>query len=205
MALFSSSSNKTKQIELQNIIFGTNEKKLMVSPEFLTEMTKHYITKRMKSINHMMESIIATKSPRSFFTYYDSILENLDELIVLEKYHSFKSPIPSEFKKGIESKRERYTESMINRAWKEANIKANYDPKAEQKRSPEDFADILDEMLEYKDRYTSALTELVNKFYKSVYEHGINDFPQDKPVEEPVIEEVPEEFTEMEFNELPEE
>ena len=30
MALFSGGANKAKQVELQNIIFGTNEKKLMV-------------------------------------------------------------------------------------------------------------------------------------------------------------------------------
>ena len=58
--------DKKKQIELQNLIFGTNEKKLMVSPEFLSEMTKRYISKKMKSINQNMEGIAATKKSEEF-------------------------------------------------------------------------------------------------------------------------------------------
>ena len=51
MGLFSPNQSKLKQIELQNIIFGTEEKKLMVSQEFLDDMTKAYVTKRMKNVN----------------------------------------------------------------------------------------------------------------------------------------------------------
>ena len=96
--------DKKKQIELQNIIFGTNEKKLMVSPEFLTEMTKHYISKRMKTINQTMEGIAATKNLQSFFNYFDTIFEALDELIVLQDYHTFKEPVPSVVKKTLLAK-----------------------------------------------------------------------------------------------------
>ncbi|MDE6708979.1 MAG: hypothetical protein K2J76_00650, partial [Oscillospiraceae bacterium] len=73
MGLFSPNQAKLKQIELQNIIFGTEEKKLMVSPEFLEEMTKAYVTKRMKNVNKMSEYIVATKSPRKFFMAYDAL------------------------------------------------------------------------------------------------------------------------------------
>lgn len=125
MALFSGGANKAKQVELQNIIFGTNEKKLMVSNEFLDEMTKVYISKRMKSINNAMSSVSTTKSPRTFFGCLDSIHDSLKELIALEKYYSFKKPVPTEFKKNLEAKKDKYVLAMINRAWKNANTKAD--------------------------------------------------------------------------------
>ena len=43
--------SKNEKIQLQNILFGTTEKKLMVSNEFLNSMTIKYVSKRMKLIN----------------------------------------------------------------------------------------------------------------------------------------------------------
>lgn len=183
MALFSGNSGKAKQIELQNIIFGTNEKKLMVSNEFLDEMTKVYISKRMKSINTATTSISTTKSPKAFFGYFDSIQSTLEELIALEKYYSFKKPVPSEFKKNLESKKDKYILAMLNRAWKHTNNKANYDPTAGIPRSPEQFGPILDEMIEFRDQYTDAIFGHVDRFYTSVYEHSI-DYVEPEPEEE---------------------
>lgn len=184
MALFSGGANKSKQVELQNIIFGTNEKKLMVSNEFLDEMTKVYISKRMKSINNAMSSVSTTKSPRTFFGCLDSIHDSLKELIVLEKYYSFKKPVPTEFKKNLEAKKDKYVLAMINRAWKNANTKANYDPTAGVPRSPEQFGPILDEMIEFRDQYTEATFGHIDRFYTSVYEHNIDYVPEPEPEEE---------------------
>ena len=183
MALFSGNSNKAKQVELQNIIFGTNEKKLMVSNEFLDEMTKVYISKRMKSINAATTSISTTKSPRAFFGYFDSIQSNLEELIALEKYYQFKKPVPSEFKKNLEEKKDKYILAMLNRAWKHTNNRANYDPTSGLPRSPEQFGPILDEMVEFRDQYTDAIFGHVDRFYTSVYEHSI-DYVEPEPEEE---------------------
>lgn len=180
MALFSGNANKQKQVELQNIIFGTNEKKLMVSNEFLDEMTKVYISKRMKTINHATTCISTTKSPKSFFGYVDSIQSALEELIVLEKYYPFKKPVPSEFKKNLEAKMDKYILAMLNRAWKQTNNKANYDPTAGIPRSPEQFGPILDEMIEFRDKYTDAIFGHVDRFYTSVYEHSI-DYVEPEP------------------------
>lgn len=185
MALFSGNANKLKQIELQNIIFGTDEKKLMVSNEFLDEMTKVYISKRMKVINRAMENISATKSPRAFFGSIDSIQDSLKELIVLEKYYSFKKPVPTEFKKNLEEKKDKYILAMLNRAWKNANNKANYDPTLGIPRSPEQFGPILQEMVEFRDQYTEAIFGHVERFYTSVYEHSIDYVePEPEPEEE---------------------
>lgn len=194
--------DKKKQIELQNILFGSNEKKLMVSPEFLEEMTKRYISKRMKSINQNMEGIAATKSPKNFFSYLDSIFQALDELIVLQNYHTFKEPIPSVVKNALIAKKGRYIIAMFNRVWKEANLKAKYDARTEQPRRVEDFGPILDELLTYMDQYTPDSIEILNKFYSSVYGHNIGEEPpvveeEEIPTDDMLLEE--DEFVEEEF------
>lgn len=190
MGLFSPNQNKLKQIELQNIIFGTEEKKLMVSPEFLDEMTKAYVTKRMKNVNKMSEFIVATKSPRKFFTAYDSLIKDIDELINLEKYYTFKKPVPTEFKREINDKIARYTENMINRAWKDANKQNKFQPDG--KREPVLYGPFLDEMLEFRDRYSPLQLDLIDSFYQSVYD--------DSFLNPKVVEEVPEEENEAAEN-----
>lgn len=174
--------DKKKQIDLQNLIFGTNERKLMVSPEFLAEMTKRYISKRMKGINQNMEGIAATKSPKNFFSYLDKIFESLDELIALQNYHTFKEPIPSVVKNALIAKKGRYIVAMFNRVWKEANMKARYDARSDEPRRVEDFGPVLDELMVYMDQYTPDSIEVLNKFYSSVYGHNIGE-------EAPVAEE----------------
>ncbi len=193
--------DKKKQIELQNIIFGTNEKKLMVSPEFLTEMTKHYISKRMKTINQTMEGIAATKNLQSFFNYFDTIFEALDELIVLQDYHTFKEPVPSVVKKTLLAKKGRYIIALLNRIWKDANLKAKYDARSEIPRKVEDFAPVLDEMLLYMEQYTPDSIDVLNKFYSSVYGYNIGEEPVIDETDMPTDEFVPsgDEFVEEEF------
>lgn len=191
MGLFSPNPSKLKQIELQNIIFGTEEKKLMVSPEFLDDMTKAYVTKRMKNVNKMSEFIVATKSPRKFFTAYDSLMKDIDELIVLEKYYAFKKPVPTEFKTEIDSKMPRYTENMINRAWKDANKQNKFKP--DEKREPILYAPYLDEMLAYRDRYSPILLDLIDRFYQTVYDDSfLNPKAEEKIPEEELTAEAAE-------------
>lgn len=199
MGLFSPNPSKLKQIELQNIIFGTEEKKLMVSPEFLDDMTKAYVTKRMKNVNKMSEFIVATKSPRKFFTAYDSLMKDIDELIVLEKYYAFKKPVPTEFKTEIDSKMPRYTENMINRAWKDANKQNKFKP--DEKREPILYAPYLDEMLAYRDRYSPILLDLIDRFYQTVYD---DSFLNPKAEEEIPEEELTAEAAAEESAETPE-
>lgn len=170
MGLFSTSPHKLKQIELQNIIFGTEEKKLMVSPEFLDNMSKAYVTKRMKTVNKMVENIALTKSPKRFFKSYDSAIENLDELIRIENLYTFKKPVPSEFKKSLEEKKDYYIESLIKRIWKAINQKSGI--KAGEKKDPEIFGPVLAEILQYRERYNDVMLDLIDSFYKSVYDQS---------------------------------
>lgn len=172
MGLFAPNPTQQRQIDLQNVIFGTDEKKLMVSQNFLNDMAKNYVSKRMKNINKMSENIAATKSPRKFFTCYDSMMNDLDELIRLEREHLyvFKKPTPTEYKKLIKSKKDRYTENMINRAWKEANQRNYF--QAGDKRDPAKYGPFLTEILEFQDRYSRVVLDLVDTFYISVYDES---------------------------------
>ena len=188
MGLFSPNQSKLKQIELQNIIFGTEEKKLMVSQEFLDDMTKAYVTKRMKNINKMSEFIVATKSPKKFFTAYDALTKDIDELINLEKYYTFKKPVPTEFKREIDDKLPRYTENMINRAWKEANKQNKF--QQGDKREPSLYGPYLNEMLEFQDRYSPIVLDLIDGFYQSVYDDSfLNPKVEEEVPEEELTEE----------------
>ncbi|MCH5192381.1 MAG: hypothetical protein J1F11_00360 [Oscillospiraceae bacterium] len=170
MGLFGTNPQKMKQIELQNIIFGTEEKKLMVSPEFLDNMSKAYVTKRMKAVNNMAETLVRTKSPSRFFKCYDSVMSNLDELINIEKLYNFKKPVPSEFKKTIEENKDHYIECMIKRLWKAVNQKST--AKAGEKKDLQLFGPVLTEILEYRDKYNDVMLDLIDQFYESVYEHS---------------------------------
>ena len=167
MGLFSPNPAKQKKIELQNILFDTNEKKLMCSNEFLNDMTTNYVSKRMKNINKMTSGIVTTKNPNNFYSYCETIDHDLEELIRIEKYHSFKDPIPSEFKKLLEAKMGQYTEAMIKRTWRDISQKIGLD--SEGKRDPRYYGPVLDALLAHKEKYTPLQFELVDKFYKSVY------------------------------------
>ena len=185
MGLFGKNPHKMKQIELQNIIFGTaDEKKLMVSPEFLDNMSKAYVSKRMKKVNKMVETLAMTKSPRRFFKAYDSIMTNLEELISIEKLYTFKKPVPSEFKKKVEEKKDHYIECMIKRVWKSINQKSGINPG--DKKDPQIFGPVLAEMLEYRERYNDVMLDLIDSFYKSVYEQSFRiQIEDDKTVHVP--------------------
>lgn len=194
MGLFAPNANKAKQIELQNTIFGTSEKKLMVSQDFLNDMTKNYVSKRMKNVNKAAEVVAATKSPRKFFLCYDSMMKDLDELINLEKLHTFKKPTPTEFKRRIAMRKDRYTENMVNRAWKEANQRNNF--QAGEKRDKERYGPFLNEMLEFQDRYSAVVLDLIDTFYTSVYDESFRKPHEEELSVQGVLEEIAEEFTE---------
>ena len=188
MGLFSPNPAKQKKIELQNILFDTNEKKLMCSNEFLNDMTTNYVSKRMKNINKMTDGLVTTKNPHHFYSYCETIDHDLEELIRLEKYHNFKQPIPSEFKKILASKMDKYTEAMIKRTWRDISQKIGLD--AEGKRDPRYYGPILEVLLEYKDKYSRLQLELVDKFYKSVYGISFTEVPEPEP--EPEVPETEE-------------
>ena len=189
MGFFSPNPAKQKQIELQNILFNTNEKKLMVTPEFLHNMAVNYASKRMKTVNKMNSGLVSTKTPRHFFAYYDIMMQNLDELILIEPYHEFKNPVPSVFKNMINEKMNKYIEAMINRTWKEANHKFGLG--LDGKRDPLLYGPVLDDILRFRDRYPEVLLEHIsNSFYKSVYGVSFLEMEERQAAAEAVTEDI---------------
>ncbi|MCL2053056.1 MAG: hypothetical protein FWG90_01255 [Oscillospiraceae bacterium] len=157
---------KEKNIKLQNTIFDMEERKLMVSPEFLNDAVLSYVSKRLNTINKHLANLSATKSPRVYFTYCDAMDSCLDELIKIEPYFKFKKPVPSEFKKLVLSKREHSTSSMMNRAWKSLLNRAVIIDGKPENTLP--FEDLLNEISVYKDRMTQVNLTAVDMYYNSI-------------------------------------
>lgn len=174
---------KAGKIELQNLLFGTTEKKQLVSNEFLNSMTIKYVSRRMKSINTCFESIANTKMPSRFFRYAEEIENSLDELIMLEPYYMFKDPVPTVYKKNFLLKKPELISKMLSRAWKFALQKhplkentENIDPKV---MAAYDI--VINEMLAHKDQLSEENIFLIDDFYIQV--HGESMYKED-PVED---------------------
>lgn len=170
---------KARKIELQNLLFGTTEKKLLVSNEFLNSMTIKYVSRRMKSINSCFENISNTKIPSRFFRYSDEIETCLEELIIIEPYYIFKEPSPSAYKKNYLLKKPELITKMLSKAWKFALQKhplkddiENIDPKV-----LAGYDAIINEMLSFKDQMTEDDLNLINSFYIQV--HGEEEIIED--------------------------
>lgn len=187
---------KNEKIQLQNILFGTSEKKLMVSNEFLNSMTVKYVSKRMKLINSYYENIHLTRSPSKFFRYSEEIEKMLDDLITIESYYTFKNPAPSIFKKSyLESKQELITK-MLNRAWRSIVQKhpiKNIEEIDEKVMVSYDM--VINEMLCYKEFLSEDDLTLVNNFYIQVHgeeeveeELELNDESEENIIDENLSE-----------------
>jgi hypothetical protein len=178
-------SKKPKQdkIALQNMLFGTEEKKLMVSDTFLNDMTVKYISRRMKVINSDYESIHTTKSAENFFKYCDEILARLDELITLEPFHTFKNPKPSIFKRNFENHKPAATTAMLHRIWKNAVQKYNA---SNEDGTPNDKAiaccdEAINTMLNYREFLSDEDMTVIDGFYKQIHGEELDmDAPADK-------------------------
>ncbi|MGN0608237.1 MAG: hypothetical protein ACI4J6_03475 [Oscillospiraceae bacterium] len=186
---------KQEKIALQNLLFGTSEKKLMVSDEFLNNMAAKYISKRMKTINANYESIHSTKIPEMFFKYCDEIESCLEELIVLEPYYSFKNPVPTVYKRSFLNHKPAALTAMLNRIWRNALQKYPLGkPENEiSERAMECYDEAINEMLKFQDRMTEDDLSLIDSFYKQV--HG-----EEELKEETAEGETPQESSENEEN-----
>lgn len=175
---------KQEKIALQNLLFGTSEKKLMVSDEFLNNMAAKYISKRMKTINSNYESIHSTKIPEMFFKYCDEIESCLEELIVLEPYYSFKNPVPTVYKRSFLSHKPAALTAMLNRIWRNALQKYPLGKPEDEisEKAMECYDEAINEMLKFQDRMTEDDLSLIDSFYKQV--HGEEPEPLEKETAE---------------------
>jgi hypothetical protein len=174
-----SAQDKSKNIALQNLIFGTEERKLMVSPEFLNQAIAGYVSRRLNAVNKNLANLSATKSPKAYFAYCDIIDKCLDELKRIEAYYKFKKPVPSEFHELLLSKREHSISTMINRAWKALLTKATITDGVPDNTEP--FEALLNDIMLYEDRLSP-----VNQTAVEMYFHSIRGFEAQELYEEAI-------------------
>lgn len=135
----------------------------------------------------MTNGLVTTKNPKNFFTYCDVIDHDVEELIKIEKYHTFKEPVPSEFKKQLAAKMDKYITSMINRTWRDVCQKIGLN--ADGKRDPRFYGPVLEELLNYKDKYSKSQLDLIDKFYISVFDESFRTIKEEPEVQEPEVQE----------------
>lgn len=179
--------DKQTKVELQNFLFGTSEKKLMVSDDFLNGMTVKYISKRMKIINAAFSNLHATRSAVFFFKNTAEIEKYIEDLIILEKYYPFKNPVPSIYKRNYLAHKPAAITGMINRVWKTALQKYPLN----EDTAPEDISpaalnfydQVINELLTQKDSYSENDMEMINSFYIRV--HGEQADEEVTPLDPP--------------------
>ncbi|MBQ8568774.1 MAG: hypothetical protein IJ446_06125 [Oscillospiraceae bacterium] len=176
MGLFGNKGS-ANDIALQNIVLGINEKKLEVSPEFLDDMTKLYISKRMKVINENVSAFESLKNVSIFYTKFDATLKLLDELIEIEKYHRYNSPTPSEYKQQLEDKKTSFINKIITRKWRNGGYAGN-DPE-----NNESVKKFFDEYRKLYDVLPEDSITIVNDLHREIYGYGLMEEPP-APAEE---------------------
>lgn len=110
--------NKKKLVELQNYLFGTQEKKLQVSIGFLDKMLSNYVYKRMRLVNTNIERTYKTNSPEIFFGSFNNAILLLNELENMQQYFSFNYPYPEVYKKSLIDSKASSVNDLIERSWK---------------------------------------------------------------------------------------
>lgn len=170
---------KPEKVELQNYLFGTAEKKLMVSDDFLNEMTIKYISKRMKIINTAFSNLHTTRSAVFFFKNTAEIEKLIEDLIILEKYYPFKNPVPSIYKRNYLAHKPAAITGMINRITKSAfqkfPLKENTPPEEIDPKAMAFYDDIISEMISQKDNYSEQDMEMINSFYIRIHGEQVEE------------------------------
>ncbi len=172
---------KENKIALQNIIFKTSERKLMVSDKFLCDMTKKYISKHIKEINSLTSYMQTTKFPDRFFKFSFKIQENLEQLIIIEPYFIFTKPVPSAFKKDFLTKLPDSISHFISKNWK---IITTRHPLSEN-MSPEQllpYDTFIEGMLHYRDELSLNDIILIEGYYKVIHGISYEDAHTTKPI-----------------------
>lgn len=176
---------KTEKVELQNFLFGTTEKKLMVSDDFLNEMTIKYISKRMKIINTAFSNLHTTRSAAFFFRNTAEIEKLIEDLIILEKYYPFKNPVPSIYKRNYLAHKPAAITGMINRIMKSAfqkfPLKENTPTEEIDPKAMAYYDDVISELITQKENFSEQDMEMINSFYIRV--HGEQTEEPEEPIE----------------------
>lgn len=198
MGIFGMDAKKKNDlIMLQNIVLNIDEKKLQVSQEFLDKMTKIYISRYMKVINEHVSELGKVSSIAYLFKRYDLALSNLDELIKIEHLYRFNKPIPSEYKKQIESGINEFVNSYIYRTWRKISPahSVNVNEEAQKKK----YRSFFDSFLPYEERLPASSKEILANLREDVLPL---DAAVDKITSEEASDFVPMEFENIDPSEL---
>ncbi|MGN1415723.1 MAG: hypothetical protein ACI4XF_02700 [Oscillospiraceae bacterium] len=188
MGLFNRKGNADK-IQLQNIVLGINEKKLEVSEEFLQNMTKVYVSKRMKLINDTISGFEQLCRVSVYFKKIAYVNRLLDELIAIEPYYIFKYPGPSEYKRQLEENEDNYISQILNRSWKYIR----YDSSS-QTINPEVSAYFSDAKSVWE-KLPETSRNMLEELHNTVYGFGLFEDPDAKSEEEQSAEDETDELS----------
>lgn len=177
MGLFNKKGNSDK-VQLQNIVLGINEKKLEVSEEFLQNMTKVYVSKRMKLINDTISGFEQLCRVSVYFKKIAYVNRLLDELIAIEPYYIFKYPGPSEYRRQLEENDDNYINQILNRSWKYIRYDSN-----SQTINPEVSAYFSDAKAVW-DKLPDTSRTMLEELHSTVYGFGMFEDPDAKSEEE---------------------
>lgn len=202
MGLFDGDSKHKKSdlITLQNIVLDIEEKKLMVSEEFLDQMVKIYISKFMKKINNNICDISKVASLTVFFKKYDFVMSNLEELIKIEPLYRFNKPVPTDYKKQIEDNLPVFMNSYITKNWRKV-MPSTYESVKTDPKVDKRLKNFFETFIPFQNRLPEESKEYLEKLRESVYppeETPENVSLEEKPSEEAVSEFVPETFERIE-------
>jgi hypothetical protein len=168
-------SDKKTLIKLQNIMFGSNERQLMVSQQFLDDCVKKYLIKHLRAINTCMSNIKITKNPALFYSSIPPLIEHLDALIKIETYYEMARPIPSAFKKEFEENRNLYASNMIKRYVHEFKQHTPVPHTIQNALVRKYYQDSFDLLMNFKSEMSEEETALVDVFYSGLFKRNYTD------------------------------
>ncbi|MDR0974082.1 MAG: hypothetical protein LBL80_00070 [Ruminococcus sp.] len=198
-----SKEEKKRLIKLQNILFDSDERELMVTPQFMTDCAKKFIVKHLRAIRTCMTNIKITKDPGTFYSSIPPMLEHLDELIKIEPYYDMSRPTPTQFKKDFLANKEIYASNMIKRYVHE--MKQHIPAPGSLQFPPvrKYFQDSFDALMGYAEEMSTEERNLVDVFYSGIFKRNYKDPVPDALTDTTVYDEiidVPEETGEQEIN-----
>ena len=171
MGLFDKKQSDPNRVALQNIVLGINEKKMEVSEDFLDEMSKIYVSKRMKLINESVESFSGVQDIRVLYSKYTYINALLDELEKIEPYYSYNDPVPSQYRQMLEESKPGYVNQIITRAWRVLGYNTSTPcSQGEVDHYFEVYRSLFEDLPEDSQR-------LIDELHRGVYGYGINEEP----------------------------
>jgi hypothetical protein len=181
-----SKNDNRSMVKLQNLLFGTNEHQLMVTPAFLNQCTKIYIVKHLRAINTCMQNIKITKNPALFYSSLPPLREHLDNLIKIEPYYDMTHPTPSTFLKEFEQNRNVYATNMIKRYVHETKQHVPNPATLDNPLVRKYFQDAFNSLMVFEDQMQVEEKNMVDVFYSGIFKRNFHDpIPEGGDVIEP--------------------